>query len=58
MQSEEAKNRRLEWGNKHCDHPNFVKEYYFGAQTGDFICSQCGREFTKEEKNKIESNRP
>lgn len=25
-----------------CKHPHIEKEYYLGAQTGDYICSSCG----------------
>ena len=40
---------RAEWGDKPCDHPDFRKEYYRGMDTGDVICTQCGRIMTREE---------
>lgn len=55
MQSKRAEELRKEWGDdKPCSHPNFDKEYYFGSQTGDYICTQCGRSFTKKEMEEIE----
>jgi hypothetical protein len=45
MQSSEAEALRNSWGDKPCDHPNIDKEYYLGAQTGDFNCVQCGATF-------------
>lgn len=41
------------WGNKPCSHPNLEKEYYLSAQTGDYVCAQCGNVFTKEEMDKL-----
>lgn len=57
MQSRKADEIRKEWGDKECDHPEFDKEYYLGAQTGDYICTQCGRGFTEQEVKEIESKR-
>lgn len=57
MQHEEAKRLKEAWGNKHCDHPSFEKEYYLGADTMDFVCSTCGADFTRAEKEKIEADR-
>jgi hypothetical protein len=45
------------WRNKPCDHPGFSEEYYMGAQTGDFICNQCGKCFLPEEREWIEAER-
>lgn len=42
MQLERAQELRKEWGDKPCDHPQIVKEYYRGMQTGDYTCTQCG----------------
>lgn len=45
-----------------CDHPSFIKEWigapisglgYVEQKTGDYICSQCGQVFTKEEVEEI-----
>lgn len=41
-----AKKIREEWGNKPCDHPKFEKEYYADTHTMDYVCKQCGAEFT------------
>ena len=57
MQSKKAALIRQEWGDKPCDHPDFDKEYMLGAQTGDYICTQCGRCFMREEKEAIETKR-
>ena len=43
MQMSEAARRRKTWGNKPCKHPNTDKEYDLGAQTGDYVCTACGR---------------
>ena len=42
MQSKKAAQLRKDWGNQPCDHPNIEKEYYLGAQTGDYVCTSCG----------------
>ena len=36
-----------------CKHENLEKEYYLSADTGDYVCTECGETFTKEEKNKL-----
>lgn len=53
MQHDKAKYLREDWGDKPCEHPSFEKEYYLGADTSDFVCSTCGAEFTREEKEII-----
>ena len=57
MQSKRASEIRQKWGSKKCDHPEFDKEYDLGAQTGDYICMQCGNCFTEREVKEIESKR-
>lgn len=57
MQSEQAASLRRSWGDKPCDHPGFSKEYYLSAQTGDYICGQCGNCFTREEVEQIKLRR-
>lgn len=57
MQMDEASERRKEWGDKPCDHPQVVKEYFLGTNTGDFVCTQCGksassREYLEKEQQK------
>lgn len=54
MQSREADELRKTWGDKPCVHPRLVKEYYLGTQTGDYVCVQCGREFSDAERRRIE----
>ncbi len=43
LQSKEAEALRKAWGDKPCKHPNLEKEYYLGADTGDWVCTICGR---------------
>lgn len=50
MQEKYAKQLRIEWKGKQCIHPSIEKEYYLGSQTGDYVCSTCGREFTDREE--------
>lgn len=38
------------WGDKPCDHPHIEKEYYSGAFLTNWICTQCGKEFSIPEK--------
>jgi hypothetical protein len=57
MQASKAKRKRDDWGDKPCSHPSFAKEYILGAQTGDYVCTQCGQSFDKNERDQIEDNR-
>ena len=57
MQFKQAQDLRERWGDRPCEHLSFEKEYYLGADTSDFICTQCGREFTETEKEEIERRR-
>ena len=54
MQMDKIEELRKEWGTKPCDHPNVEKEYYLGAQTGDYACTQCGR--TKSSKQEFNND--
>ncbi|MEV0569674.1 hypothetical protein [Dactylosporangium sp. NPDC050588] len=48
MQSDRASELRARHraaGSPPCAHADLAKEYYLGAQTGDYICTACGREF-------------
>jgi hypothetical protein len=56
MQDEIAERLRKNWGDKPCDHPKFEKEYFLGMH-GDYVCCQCGRVFTKEERDEAETKR-
>jgi hypothetical protein len=38
------------WGKKPCDHPRLEKEYYVGAFLINYVCIQCGKEFTIAQK--------
>ena len=53
MQAKQAAQLRIEWGNALCEHPEFDKEYDLGADTGDFICTQCGKEFSRNQRDEI-----
>ena len=45
----EAAALRKAWGAKPCEHPSIARERETrGAQTGDFICEQCGAVFLSE----------
>lgn len=65
MDIKKADELRTTWGDKKCCHPHFEKETqgqvlpggYVEIKTGDYICTQCGRDFTKAEKEEIEANR-
>ncbi|MFT6420957.1 MAG: hypothetical protein ACJA0O_001489 [Porticoccus sp.] len=57
MTLEEAKALRESWGDKPCNHPSFADEYMFGSKTGDFVCEQCGRSFTKRQRDNLRLNR-
>ena len=48
MQYKKAQGLQKAWGNKPCDHPEFDKEYMLGMNTGDLVCTQCGRSFDPE----------
>ena len=45
------------WGKKPCDHKNLEKEYYVGAFLTNWICTQCGKEFTISEKLEMDQDR-
>nr|WP_319272365.1 hypothetical protein [uncultured Draconibacterium sp.] len=33
---------------KLCSHSQFEKEYILGSDTGDIICTQCGKVFSRD----------
>ncbi len=41
-----AQKLAVSWGKKTCDHPVIEKEYYNGAFLINYVCTQCGKEFT------------
>ena len=49
--------RSLMGSEKECRHPSFQKERYLGAQTGDYVCNECGTVFSPSEKERIEEKR-
>jgi hypothetical protein len=49
MQHEKAQRLRKQWGNEPCDHPSTEKEYYLGSDTGDKVCTTCGRVVDNED---------
>lgn len=53
-----AEKLRKEWGDKPCLHPNFEVEThldseYVAVKTGDYVCTCCGQDFTKEERDRL-----
>jgi hypothetical protein len=50
MQFDRRMTIKERWGNKPCRHPSIEKEYVHGSQTGDFICTQCGREVDPDDQ--------
>jgi hypothetical protein len=57
MEYNDAQKLKESWGNKPCDHPGFEKEYYVGAFLINWVCTQCGKEFTIAQKLELESER-
>lgn len=49
MEMRQAYVLRYRWGDKPCLHPKFTLQFYQGMPTGDYVCTTCGREFTKKE---------
>lgn len=50
MQMDEAQRLREEWkkkGSPSCKHTNREKEYSLGADTGDEVCTKCGKTFSQ-----------
>ena len=43
MQLSEATKLAKIWGNKPCSHPSLEKEYFGSADTGDKVCTVCGK---------------
>ena len=38
---------------KACPHPQLEKEYILGGQTGDYICTSCGKTFSPAEMDEM-----
>jgi hypothetical protein len=45
------------WGEKPCTHPRLEKEYYTGAFLTNYVCTQCGKEFTIPQKLELDQER-
>jgi len=45
------------WGNEPCNHPHIEREYYTGAFLTNYICVQCGQEFTIAQKLEMDEER-
>lgn len=57
-----SKELREKWGNKECDHPQFEKETHknpegFDIWHDDYVCTQCGQDFTSAEYKEIMKRR-
>ncbi len=50
MEYIEAQKLKEAWGKKPCDHTTLEKEYYVGAFLTNWVCTQCGKEFTISQK--------
>ena len=46
-----------EWGTKPCNHPHLEKELYTGAFLVNWVCTQCGKEFTISQKMEMDEIR-
>jgi hypothetical protein len=45
------------WGEKPCNHPHLEKEYYTGAFLTNYVCTQCGKEFSIPQKLELDQER-
>ena len=54
MDYRKAEKLRKEWGNKVETH---LDSGYAAVKTGDYVCTCCGQDFTKEEKDRIIAKR-
>ena len=52
-----AQKLRDTWGKKPCDHPCLEKEYYVGAFLINYVCIQCGKEFTIAQKLELDEEK-
>ena len=65
MDYKKAEELRKRWGEITCSHPSFEKETmgrvdsggWYETKTGDYVCSQCGKVFTRKEKEDVEKKR-
>jgi len=45
------------WGKKPCNHPRLEKVYYSGAFLINYVCTQCGADFTIAQKMEMDQIR-
>lgn len=57
MEYNKALKLKEEWLNRPCDHPKFEKLYFTGAFLLNYVCSQCGADFTVAQKLEIDETR-
>ena len=57
MEYSVAQKIRESWGEKPCDHPRLEKEYYVGAFLINWVCTQCGKQFTIAQKFELDTKR-
>jgi transcription initiation factor IIE alpha subunit len=57
MEYKNALKLKEEWGDKPCNHSLLEKVYYAGAFLTNYVCTQCGAEFTIYEKLEMEQQR-
>lgn len=57
MEYYSAQRLKDSWGDNPCDHPHLEKEYYAGAFLINFVCTQCGNEFTIAQKLEMDEER-
>lgn len=50
MEFNAAQKLKEEWGKRPCDHPHLEKLYYAGAYLVNYVCTQCGSDFTIAQK--------
>jgi len=53
MQAKKANILREAWGDKPCDHPDYDREIVLGCDSGDKVCTHCGKVLSAEEIEEI-----
>jgi hypothetical protein len=57
MEYQAVQKQKEAWENKPCDHPHLEKEYYSGCFLINYVCTQCGKEFSIPEKLDMDQQR-
>lgn len=57
MQIKDAEKLRKAAENNVCKHVDLAKEYYLGASTGDFVCTNCGKTFASKKDAEEDYNK-